>query len=70
MVQCGLKRPFVVTDSFLLQSGMAAQLVGLLEAAGMPVQVFAETVPDPNLGRGRTSAGGLALERQRLCDRL
>lgn len=49
MAQCGLKRPFVVTDGFLVQSGMAAQLVGVLEAAGMDVQIFAETVPDPTV---------------------
>ena len=49
MTQCGRKRPFVVTDGFLVQSGMAAQLLGVLEAAGMPVQVFAETMPDPTV---------------------
>ncbi len=49
MAQCGLRRPFIVTDAFLVQSGMVAQLVGLLEAAGFAVNVFAETVSDPTV---------------------
>lgn len=49
MAQCGLKRPFVVTDGFLVQSGMVAQLVAVLEAAGLTAQVFTETVPDPTV---------------------
>ncbi len=49
MAQCGLRRPFVVTDAFLVQSGMVAQLVDLLESAGLAVNVFAETVSDPTV---------------------
>lgn len=49
MAQCGLARPFVVTDAFLVQSGMVARMVAVLEAAGMTAQVFAETVPDPTV---------------------
>lgn len=49
MAQYALRCPFVVTDAFLVQSGMVAQLVSVLEAAGMAVQVFAETVPDPTV---------------------
>lgn len=49
LAQCGLTRPFVVTDAFLVQSGMVARMVGVLEAAGLSAQVFAETVPDPTV---------------------
>ncbi|NLR72611.1 iron-containing alcohol dehydrogenase [Novosphingobium sp. ERN07] len=49
MGQCGFNRPFVVTDGFLVQSGMAAKLVGVLEAAGMAVTLFSDTVPDPTV---------------------
>lgn len=49
MAQCGVSRPFVVTDAFLVSSGMVAQMVAVLEAAGMQATVFAETVPDPTV---------------------
>lgn len=49
MAQCGYARPFVVTDGFMVQSGMAARLTAVLEAAGMPVTLFSETVPDPTV---------------------
>lgn len=49
LAQCGLSRPFVVSDAFLEQSGMVARLVEVLEGAGLSAQVFAETVPDPTV---------------------
>lgn len=49
MAQCGLSRPFVVTDGFLAQSGMVDRLLDVLRAAGMAATVFAETVPDPTV---------------------
>lgn len=49
LIQCGLSRPFVVTDAFLESSGMVARLVDVLAARGMDAVVFAETVPDPTV---------------------
>lgn len=49
MAQCGLSRPFVVTDAFLVQSGMTGRMADVLEAAGMSATIFAETVPDPTV---------------------
>lgn len=49
MAQCGLSRPFVVTDAFLVSSGMVAQMAAVLEAAGMKATIFADTVPDPTV---------------------
>lgn len=60
LVQCGLSRPFVVTDAFLVQSGMVARMVGVLEAAGLSAQVFAETVPDPTVAVVETALAALA----------
>ena len=49
MAQCGVSRPFVVTDGFLVTSGMVARMVQVLEGAGMRATVFADTVPDPTV---------------------
>lgn len=43
----GLKRPFIVTDSFMVQCGNAALLTEPLIQAGLDFAVFSETVPDP-----------------------
>lgn len=43
----GVRRPLVVTDAFLRDSGLLARVTGPLEAAGIPHGVFADTVPDP-----------------------
>ncbi|MBB3861722.1 alcohol dehydrogenase class IV [Novosphingobium hassiacum] len=49
LARCGLSRPFVVTDAFLVQSGLVARMIDVLESAGLSAQVFAETVPDPTV---------------------
>lgn len=49
MAQCGLERPFVVTDAFLVGSGLVARMAEVLDAAGMRATIFAETVPDPTV---------------------
>ncbi|MFN3469209.1 MAG: iron-containing alcohol dehydrogenase [Novosphingobium sp.] len=49
MAQCGLSRPFVVTDRFLADCGMIDRLTGPLAEAGMTISVFADTVPDPTV---------------------
>ncbi len=39
LARCGLSRPFVVTDAFLVQSGMVARMIDVLESAGLSAQV-------------------------------
>ena len=43
----GLTRPLVVTDSFLVSTGAAEQMIKTLEAAGLTPRLFDGTVPDP-----------------------
>ncbi|BAH55454.1 iron-containing alcohol dehydrogenase [Rhodococcus opacus] len=43
----GLTRPLVVTDSFLVGTGAAEQMIKNLEAAGLSPRLFDGTVPDP-----------------------
>ncbi|HLR77535.1 MAG TPA: iron-containing alcohol dehydrogenase, partial [Burkholderiaceae bacterium] len=46
----GLKRPFIVTDKFMVECGNAARLTDPLDGAGMAYSVFSDTVPDPTSG--------------------
>ena len=41
------QRPLIVTDPFLMQSGLAQRLVALIESASLGCGVFHETVSDP-----------------------
>lgn len=50
LAQLGLSRPFVVTDRYLCDSGRADVLVAPLRAAGLAVEIFADTVPEPTAG--------------------
>lgn len=43
----GLKRPFIITDAFMVECGNIARLTDPLDQAGMAYAVFADTVPDP-----------------------
>ena len=43
----GLSRPLVVTDPFMVSSGHVRRCLDPLEAAGITVTVFSDTVPDP-----------------------
>ncbi|MBQ9055530.1 iron-containing alcohol dehydrogenase [Rhodococcus sp. (in: high G+C Gram-positive bacteria)] len=43
----GLSRPLVVTDSFLVGTGAAEQMIKNLETAGLSPRLFDGTVPDP-----------------------
>ncbi|MBU8546790.1 MULTISPECIES: iron-containing alcohol dehydrogenase [Roseomonadaceae] len=45
--QLGLSRPLVVTDPFMLSSGLLDRALSPLRAAGMTPAVFSDTVPDP-----------------------
>ena len=43
----GVGRPLVVTDPYMRDSGAVSKLTDLLQQAGIPFEVFADTVPDP-----------------------
>lgn len=45
--QLGFSKPLVVTDPFMVSSGMVERALAPLRAAGMAPAVFSETVPDP-----------------------
>lgn len=65
MAQCGLSRPFVVTDAFLVQSGMVARMLEVLDGAGIAATVFDATVPDPTVAVVEQALGAL---REAECD--
>lgn len=44
----GLKRVLLVTDSYMVSSGLAARVTDDLSAAGVAVEVFADVQPDPS----------------------
>lgn len=43
----GLKRPFIVTDTFMVECGNVARITQPLTQADMEYAVFSDTVPDP-----------------------
>jgi len=45
--QFGLSRPLVVTDPYMRSSGLLRKCLDPLEAAGIVVEIFSETVPEP-----------------------
>ena len=47
LAQFGLSRPLVVTDPFMVSSGLLRRCIGPLEQSGIHAEIFAETVPDP-----------------------
>ena len=46
----GCKRPLIVTDTFLVKSGLARTLAELIRNAEIECEIFSETVPDPTTG--------------------
>lgn len=48
LVRRGIKRVLLVTDAFMVSSGVAARVVGDLTAAGVAAEVFADVQPDPS----------------------
>jgi len=47
LAELGYRRPYVVTDPFMLEQGFCERLTAPLTAAGIPWEVFADCVPDP-----------------------
>ena len=59
----GVSRPLVVTDSYMVESGVLDRVTGALDAAGIPWEAFSDTVPDPTAevveaGAARLRDGG------------
>ncbi|UNN04827.1 iron-containing alcohol dehydrogenase [Rhodococcus opacus] len=61
----GLTRPLVVTDSFLVGTGAAEQMIKTLESTGLSPRLFADTVPDPTTD---SLDAGLAAIAEHDCD--
>ena len=47
VVELGLCRPLVVTDTYLVEIGTAGEVASSLQKAGAKPQIFCDTVPDP-----------------------
>ncbi len=47
LARLGLSRPLVVTDPFMVSSGLVRRCLDPLAAAGIAAPVFSDTVPDP-----------------------
>ena len=47
LAKLGLSRPLVVTDPYMVSSGLVRRCLDPLEAAGLHPAVFSETVPEP-----------------------
>jgi len=47
MAKFGLSRPLVVTDPYMVKSGLVRRCLDPLEAAGIAAAVFSDTVPEP-----------------------
>ncbi len=47
LVKFGLSRPLIVTDPYMVKSGMIERLLAPLEAAGVEADVFSDTIPEP-----------------------
>jgi alcohol dehydrogenase class IV len=47
LTRLGLKRPLIVTDPFMVSSGLIERLTLPLHAAGIAFEMFSETIPEP-----------------------
>jgi len=47
LAKLGLSRPLVVTDPYMVSSGLVRRCLDPLEAAGLHPAVFSDTVPEP-----------------------
>src|SRR5947209_7729304 len=49
LASLGLSRPLVVTDSFMVLSGLIEPMLAGMADQGLSVRVFSETVPEPTV---------------------
>jgi len=50
LAQLGLSKPFVMSDRYLVGNGRAEPLMDGLRRAGMEARLFADTMPEPDVG--------------------
>jgi len=48
LARLGLARPLIVTDPFMVSSGLLERLTGPLQAEGVVFEIFSETIAEPN----------------------
>lgn len=63
LAKVGVARPLIVTDGYMVDSGVLDRVTGVLDEAGVAWSVFADTVPDPTTdvveaGADRLREGG------------
>lgn len=63
LTDLGARRPLIVTDAFLVNTGLVDRLVAVLEAAGASVAVYSDTVPDPTTDSLAPAKAALAAHR-------
>ena len=47
LARLGVSRPLIVTDPYMVESGVLGRVTGALDAAGIAWSAFSDTVPDP-----------------------
>ena len=67
VTQLGAMRPLIVTDGFIVSTGLAKRVSDLLIAGGLAPRVFSETVPDPTTA---SLAAGVAAIHEHEADML
>ena len=67
VTQLGAMRPLIVTDGFIVSTGLAQRVSDLLTAGGLAPRVFSETVPDPSTA---SLAAGVAAIHEHEADML
>ena len=60
LAAAGLSRPLIVTDAWMVSSGLLARVEGLLTSAGIAARAFTEVVPDPTVASIEAGCGFLA----------
>ncbi len=60
LAQFGLSKPFVMSDRYLVDTGRAQPLMDVLGRAGMKARLFADTMPEPDVGFDRARRRGAA----------
>ena len=60
LAAAGLSRPLIVTDAWMVSSGLLARVEGLLTSAGISARAFTEVVPDPTVASIEAGCGFLA----------
>ncbi|MFD2262683.1 iron-containing alcohol dehydrogenase [Lacibacterium aquatile] len=53
-----IERPLIVTDGFMVKTGVVPRIVDLLRVAGIQAGIFADTIPDPTVPVVEAGGGG------------